>query len=344
MSRRDFFLPLCGGFAMIFLFFERMAAWGETDMTRLRLSMILVALSLTGWGGVFFQGKQVITPNWQVDIAKLCFAASPAMPDQDRIQGQLAIRVPRGGALPITLELSMLDANGTAVETVTITPETCTLHGKTNAKFPFCGVENENVSGTKGKQTNLTATQMRKSAHAWFYADFPQRKEVKSLLVVDVRIGSKSVNYTSRLVGNKVPRSYTGLPKIQHGTRATFKIAGPVAAEEKKDETPGGTPPPVTPEAGSPVKTPAAPAEAVPVKPDPALKPEPAPDKPQEQPVKPQDPPPVKPQAQPVKPQEQPVKPLEKEPEKPLEKPAKEPEKPIRLENEDDLMKMLFKQ
>ncbi len=294
----------------------------------------MVALSLTGWGAVFFQGKQVMTPNWQVDIAKLCFAASPAMPDQDRIQGQLAIRVPRGSALPIILELSMLDAGGAVLETVTISPATCTIHGKSNAKFPFCGVENENVSGTKGKQTNLAATQMRKSAHAWFYADFPQRKEVKSLQLVDVRIGTASVNYTSRLVGNKVPRSYAGLPKIQHGTRATLKIIGSGETEEKNGENPEKTPPPKAPEPGQPAKTPpapASPAESAPAKPAPDPKPTLPTVKPVEQPA--------------VKPEEQPVKPLEKQPVKPAEKqPDKQLEKPVRVDNEDDLLKMLFKQ
>ena len=309
----------------------------------------MVALSLTGWGAVFFQGKQVMTPNWQVDIAKLCFAASPAMPDQDRIQGQLAIRVPRGSALPIILELSMLDAGGAVLETVTISPATCTIHGKSNAKFPFCGVENENVSGTKGKQTNLAATQVRKSAHAWFYADFPQRKEVKSLQLVDVRIGTASVNYTSRLVGNKVPRSYAGLPKIQHGTRATLKFIGSDAPEEKTEDAPEKTPPPKAPEPGQPAKTPpapASPAESAPAKPAPDPKPTLPAVKSAEQPLKPADQPAVKPVDQPaVKPEEQPVKPLEKQPVKPAEKqPDKQPEKPVRVDNEDDLLKMLFKQ
>ena len=284
-------------------------------MGRFWVCVVCFLLSLACRGAVFFKGKQVMNTNWQVDLSKLCFGASPTKPDQDRIQGQLAIRAPRGTVASISVVLAMLDAGGETVGTVTVTPGTCVTHGKSNAKYPFCGVENESVSGTRGKQTAVSATQMRRSAHAWFYADFPQRKEVKNLLVVDVRFGSSSVNYNSNLIANKVPRSYTALPKMQHGSPASIRIVSGEGASELSKP----------PEGEAPKKV----EEVTPKKPD-GVAPEkpvaPVPDKP------------VVPVA------ERPVVPVVEKPATPeTPKPPVKDDGLIKVENENDLMKLLFK-
>lgn len=178
---------------------------------------ILSLVASTVLANVFFKGKPVhggTTANCPVDVMRIMWG-NDEMNTGDRIQGQIQISKIVEEVNSIRIIIQGIDASGAVVESYALSlarDNEFYGHSRTS-RYPFKGVVFLRYErGYIDKELE----------NAWFYFDFPKNQDIKNFLVVNMVLNEREVPCNLRLVGNRLPRTLTTLPKIKTGMRGDF--------------------------------------------------------------------------------------------------------------------------
>ncbi len=170
---------------------------------------------MTAFANVYFKGKAVqggTTANCPVDVMRIMWG-DDEMKTGDRIQGQIQISKIVNEVESIRIIIQGIDANGGIVESYALTLAREQGYSSRTSRYPFKGVVF--LRHERGYVD-------RDLENAWFYFDFPKNEEIKNFLIVNLVLNDREVPHNLRLVGNRLPRSLTTMPRIKVGKQGDF--------------------------------------------------------------------------------------------------------------------------
>ncbi len=178
---------------------------------------ILSLVASAALANVFFKGKPVhggTTANCPVDVMRIMWG-NDEMNTGDRIQGQIQVSKIVEEVNSIQIIIQGIDASGAVVESYALTLAQDNEHSgySRTSRYPFKGVVFLRYErGYIDKELE----------NAWFYFDFPKNQDIKNFLIVNMVLDEREVPCNLRLVGNRLPRTLTTLPRIKTGMRGDF--------------------------------------------------------------------------------------------------------------------------
>ncbi len=175
----------------------------------------------TALANVFFYGKAVLggsTVNCPIDVTRILWGDDD-MKSGDRIQGQIQVSKIVEQVESIRIIIQGINSAGEVVETYALTLSRGNDIGGhyfgSQGRYPFPG-----VIFLRYERGYID----KEMENAWFYFDFPKSTEVKNFLIVNMVLNGREVPYNLRLVGNRLPRSLTTMPRIKNGHRGDFSV------------------------------------------------------------------------------------------------------------------------
>ncbi len=179
--------------------------------------IVLALATATALANVYFKGKAVqggTTANCPVDVMRIMWGADE-MKTGDRIQGQIQVSKIVDEVNSIRIILQGIDATGAIVESYALSLTREYGYSSGRSRYPFKG-----VVFLKYDRGYID----RDLENAWFYFDFPKNDEIKNFLVVNMVLNDREVPCNLRLVGNRLPRSLTTMPRIKIGQQGDFSV------------------------------------------------------------------------------------------------------------------------
>lgn len=188
-------------------------------MKRTLIALCFFMLASIASANIYFRGKAAqggSTANCPVDVTRLMWGKDE-YGSGDRIQGQIQLSKMVEEVQSIRIIIQGVDSSGEIVESYAcvIGRGGSDYYYSRKSRYPFRGV----ILLRQDKDRYYIDKELETS---WFYFDFTAKPEIKNFLVVNVVLNDREVPFNLRLVGNRLPRTMTTLPKIKTGDPGEF--------------------------------------------------------------------------------------------------------------------------
>ena len=175
------------------------------------LSLVIAIATDAAFANIYFKGQPVhgaSTAACPVDVMRLLWGGDEANAE-DRIQGQIMLGkdAPHQGQLKIIVQ--GLDSSGQPIGAYALSTGYYVLNSD---GFEHVDYKNRSEYRRAAKKVDP----------GWFYFDFEKDPQIKSFLIANVVLNEREVHHNLRLVGNRLTRSMTTLPRIKQGRRGDF--------------------------------------------------------------------------------------------------------------------------
>jgi hypothetical protein len=197
---------------------------------RARVFFAAIAIAAgTASANVYLKGKPAhgaSTADCPVDVMRIMWGSNETK-SGDRIQGQIMLskESPRQGHIKIIIQ--SVDSSGNPLEAYALSTDYDTRFGRWYYEEDyyddsFCyGFTHMKLKDEFREYTRYHKVS-QKIDPGWFYFDFEKPPHVKDFLIVNVVLDGNEVHHNLRLVGNRLMRTMSALPKIKRGHKGDF--------------------------------------------------------------------------------------------------------------------------